>query len=800
MLKNWFKIYVYNGKKNKVYFLLTILCLTIGVTAVMFATLYWKEERSFDQWNENKEKIYFIESQSEDFSTGYIPYVLSRLLKEQHSFVEDYLLYSGYFPSAIGYKDKEYPLEKILQTNEHFFDFFPYPLVYGSGTNIFENPKEIAIEKEKAALIFGKGVDPIGKQVVVDEEHYTIVGVYHLEGKRSSFMPEAVVNDHQFIADDLKDMWDYSSSSVLIKTTKGELLTQVATEVYNTYYLKPFAEKNGFNWDSFEEETQGIYNRKIIPHVLTDSHFADTQGVVTPEPKAKNTILYSIMGLAWVLLILSLFNYVILSLTQSTTRAKEVGVRRVLGASQFETVKQTLVETSIVLLLVNMMSLLLVMWGLPFANAFLATHMEVTVKEALLMFLGICLLGLCIGGFIPAIYRAKYKTLHVLKGDYHHSRSSNLLKNSFLILQFAIACWFITGTVIIYRQLNYMTTKDLGFKGDQVISFNFLDGVDLEEKNKVYQTFKQEALKIKGVKQIGISDLDYREEEKSRYVMLFPFEGQNQRVEVYHVEEGYLEMMSIALLEGRYLNRELANDSIQNALINECLLRQLKKENIEELVLGDRKIVGVVKDFHTAGLAHTISPKMFLLPIEKRFYFEQISVKVDLEQLETVIPAIEKLWQTFNRTATQPFAYSFIDQKFAKTFEKTKTQQHIMLFLSYLVLFIALFGLFAVSSFSIGSRMKEIAIRRVLGAEVGTLIGKLTYQYLIYCVIGFGLSVFPSYYLLNKWLEDYAYRITIDYEVYVVCFLLIVLLTLVVVVSRAYKATRVNVLTYIKYE
>ncbi|MBB1138835.1 ABC transporter permease [Myroides sp. WP-1] len=800
MLNNWLKIWIYHSKKNKTYFLLNMLCLSIGITAVLFSTLYWHEERSFDQWNENKEHIYFLESQGEEFSSGFQPYVLSRLLKDKNSFVEDYLLYSGYFPAEVGYKKKEFTFEKALQTNASFFSFFPYKLVYGVSSSIFKNPREIAIEKEKSMLLFGQGVNPVGEQLVVDDEIYTVIAVYDLEDKRSSFMPDAVVNDHQFIVEELLDTWNYSASSVLIKTKQGDALSQAAEAIYTDYYLKPLAKSEGFAWGDFEEKTNGIHNRKMVIHPLLDLHFTNSSAVVLPETGVKKNLLYSIVGLSWMLFVLSLFNYVNLSLSQSLSRAKEVGIRKVLGGYKRTIMKQALFENTVVVLFAMLLSITVVLWFVPIVNVFLATDIEVRVTEVLVVLLGIYVLLSIFGGLIPALYRANYKVLNVLKGDFHRSRAGSLLKNGFLVIQFAIACWFISGTYVIYQQVKFMTTKDLGFKGDQIIAFPFMEGVDPALRNTTYLTFKQEALKIKGVEQVGMTDLDYSEQEKSRHLMLFPFEGKNVKAEVFHVEEGYLEMMQVKLKEGRYLSKQFSNDMQQNVLINESLLRQLNRETIDELTLANQTVVGLVQDFHTTGLTHSISPKMFALPKERNFFFEDVSMKVKVEQLEALIPEVEKLWLSLNKGTTKPFTYTFIDQKFAQSFEQTKSHQKIMLYLSYIVLFIALFGLFAVSSFTIGTRLKEIAIRKVLGAETSHLILKISYQYFVFCVIGFGLSIFPSYYLLQQWLKDYAYRIEIGYEVYVVCFVLMGLLTLAIVVSRAYKATKVNVLEYIKYE
>jgi len=800
MLKSWLKVYWNNSKKHKVYFLLTILCLAIGITAVLLSGLYFKEVHAFDQWNDKKEEIYLVSTKGETSVDLHHPFILSRLIEEHCRSVEGYLTYNGYSPEDITYKEKTVEVEKIMQSNKPFFEFFPYSFIYGSSSTIFQNPNEVVFEKQKAELFFGVNNNPIGELVQMDGKNYTVVGVYDLEDKRSNFMPDVVVNDFQFLTEDQLTDWNYLGSSLLIKTNKKEDTRLAIDQLYMQYFLIPTAQKEGVSLEEFLERSGGYYNRKAELHALDVLHIEPQNEIEVPEPKVDSKFVYVIVGLSWVILILSLFNYVNLSLSQALFRAKEVGIRKALGGLERSIIKQSLFETAITLSVSSVLSVFMLLWILPFANSVLETNIVVQLQDFLVLFIGISMFVFLLTGLIPACYVARYKTLKALKGSYHRSRSGSIVKNSFLIVQFAIASWFITGTYIVYKQFNYMTTKELGFKGDQVINFPFLENEYGGDKQSKYDAFKTEALKIKGVEQIAITDLDYGKKNLGGYGIHFAHEDKHLLVHVSNIEVGYFEMMGIQLKEGRFLDSTLANDSINNALINESLLALIEKETIDDLVLGNRNIVGLVRDFHFTGLDEAISPMMFLLPSEQYNNYRSVSMKIDAKQLETLIPSLEVLWLTFNSETKKPFEFQFVNQLFARSFEKIQTQKQVMLYLSYIVVFIALFGLFAVSSFNVGTKLREIAIRKVLGADTTSLIRNLSYQYLIYCIIGFGLSVFPSYYLLKEWLASYAYRIEIGYEVYGVCLVLIVALTLLIVVSRAYKATRVNVLDYIKYE
>lgn len=802
MLKNWFKIYVYNSKKNKVYFLLTLLCLAIGIAAVLLSTLYCKEEYSFDQWNANKETIHFVENKGEKMAMNGHPFALGAKLKEEYSFVEDYLLYGYYQDFAVEYKGKSFAFEKILTTNETFFDFFPYEIIYGAKQQIFKAPNELVLEEQKAIILFGKGINPVGEGVKIEDKIFTVVGVYRIGDKRSSFMPEAVVNSFQFLTEEQATSWDQISGSLLIKTSKPEETAKAIDALYLKYYFEPWAAKSNITLAELLERLDGMLISNAYLHPLSVLHFQKDGPIAgyIPEPIANVKLLYIILGLSWLILLLSLFNYVNLSLSQALFRAKEVGVRKVLGGMNRDIVKQSLFETSITICLAFIVSMILLFLILPFTNLFLQTNIAVRIQDFVLLFVVVYGLIILFAGLIPAFYISKYRVLEVLKGNFHRSRSGNLIKNTFLIIQFASACWFISATYIVYQQANYMTTKDLGFNGNQIISVPFLIEEDSEGKYQKYQTFKQEVLKIKGIEEVAVASLEYGDQRGGSSFNLFPYKNQNIMSMKINVEGNYFDMMEIQLKEGRFLDQNLATDSIQNVLINESLLATLGETKIEDVQLSDYQIVGLIRDFHTGGFESEVQPMMFSLFSEGDNNFYGVKMKVDVDQLETLIPALEQVWHTFNKGAKLPFEYQFVDQQFAQTFDKIQQQKQVLLCLGNIVVFIALFGLFAVSSFTIGTKLREIAIRRVLGANSNELIRKLSYQYLIYCVIGFGLSLFPSYYLLQQWLKDYAYRIEIGYGVYVVCFILIVVLTLIIVVSRAYKATKVNVLEYIKYE
>jgi putative ABC transport system permease protein len=378
-----------------------------------------------------------------------------------------------------------------------------------------------------------------------------------------------------------------------------------------------------------------------------------------------------------------------------------------------------------------------------------------------------------------------------------------------LIFQFAIAAFFIIGSYIVYEQIRYLQNKDLGFKGDQVISvaLNF-PPVEYEDQNvekniyNKYSLIKQQLSKIKGVEQISTGLIAFDGSDNFVNPVLYNDELFKERT--IGLDYGMLEMLNVKIVKGRNFDRKLASDTINSVIINESALKQMNiKDPIgKELIIRGQKlrIIGIVKDFNL------LSPEMQVPPIS--FYhlktlgmarnINKVFIKLKMEDSENTFASIEKLWSQID--TEYPFKYDFVDKEYARTYESYVKQKNLFSLLNVIVIIIALFGLFALASYSIQRRMKEIAIRKTLGAETNILLKELSKQYVVYCAIGFLIAVFPAYFLLQKWLNNFAFRIEIPMLPFLLSFLLLLFLTLCIVLAKAYQATKVDVLQYLKYE
>lgn len=809
MLNNWLHIFYYHIKNNKLFTLLNVLGLSIGIAALVFSLLYYNEEKSYDAWNPEKEKVFQV---LHDLGKGTVwannPAPLADYLGSKFTEVEDYCYFNNWYYNEIVRYNSKKEIFKIIDVQKNFFEFFPFEFTQGSSKNCLSE-STIAISDVAVKRLFG-GENPMNKEVLYSGKKLIIKGVYKLNTK-SSIAPEIVTNLVEKRLKENNTQWGNYNFGLLLKLKNPNQAPQLIKKIEKLMYentLAKWAKDEGLT----PEEWLKKYNEegnKVILEPLKISHL---HSVINgfPEVRANYQFLMIMLGLSVLILILSIVNYVNLATANTIKRAKEVGVRKVLGATKMNIIYQFVFETIILVAFSILLALVIVELSLPFYNDFLGKSLELNGTLFVIQLLIIFILSVIFAGIFPAIYVSNFETLKVLKGNFSRSKSGIWLRNAMLILQFAIASFFIIGSYIVFQQVNFMANKDLGFKGEQVLQIKYRNPFDYNEEGYQDKMFsrlsmiKQEVLKIKGVKEVATGAFNFGNGAYSSSSFMYKnvsIQGQNMGIDFE-----MLPMMNIKIKEGRNLSPKYASDTINSMLINETAARMINDSTLigKEIDWNNYKlkVVGIVKDFHVYGPQAEIPPMAF-------FHFKtvkwmlgnvnQIYVKVDSENMEETIANIEKFWVQ-NVDSEYPFEYDFVDKNYARTYEQYVKQRNLFSMLNIVVILIALFGLFALAAFSIERRMKEIAIRKTLGAETGSLLKELSKQYIVFGIIGFLIAVFPTYYLLQKWLENFAYRVSIDVLPFLIGFILLIILTLAVVLSKAYQATKVDVLKYLKYE
>lgn len=808
MLKNWINIFLFHIKNNKLFTALNVLGLSIGIAGLIFAILYWNDEQSYDQWNPEKEKVFTVLSDiGKDVIWSTNPGALEPYLKSD-SRIANVVYHDWYQAEVFKYKGKTHVINKTFNTQNDFFELFPFETLQGNVETALSKENSVAMNEKTAQKFFGKE-NPIGKQIIHNKRIVTVTAIYSIPGN-SSIAPNIIINNMKSSIDENKRQWGSFSFPIMIKLKNPNDKAAIEKKLNDLYYQNKTVKESKSEGISIKEyiNTYGSITSILDPLSTIRLH-SITNGM--PEGKGNYQFLMIMVGLSILILILSIVNYINLATANAIKRAKEVGVRKIIGATRSNIILQFIFETVLTTLFSILLALVIVELSLPYYNNFLGKNLIIFGNQFYVQLIIIFIMTVVVAGIFPAVYVANFETLKVIKGNFGRSKSGVWIRNGMLIVQFAIASFFIIGSYIVYQQVNYLANKDLGFVPTRIISVYWdKQNVDFSNENysKIifnnYTRLTSELNKIKGVQ--GVSTGTFRFGGGNDSSSSFSYNSQSIQAQNLGIDFNMLDMMQIKIKEGRNISANFASDTISAVLINETALRMMNEKNPIGKVIDwnseKLKIIGIVKDFNLFSPQSKVPPMVFfhLKTIDWLIgNINDIYIKIDTENSDQTLADIEKVWKK-NVESEFPFEYEFLDKSFARTYESYVKQKNLFSLLNVVVILIAIFGLFSLASFSIQRRMKEIAIRKTLGAETNVLLKELSKQYIIFCVVGFVIAVFPVYYLLSKWLENFAYRIEITVLPFIIGFLILLLFTLIVVLFRAYQATKVDVLKYLKYE
>lgn len=803
MLKNWIHIFIYHIKNNKLFTALNILGLSIGIAGLIFAILYWNDEYSYNKWVPGKDKMYIVMN---DLGKGNVwatnSAITAPMLKSTTSYLDDYCYFdTDYSKETIQYKGKTELVNKIFSAQSTFFSFFPFEFKYGDPKSALREPNSITLSEETAFRLF-QNENPVGKQVRFAEKSFVVRGVYRLNEK-SAVMPNAISNIVQENIDKHKDHWGFNFGLILRlkKQADAPLVVKSLNEMFIEKNYKRQARNEGMTLEMFIKTYGEPMKAQLLP--FEDSRLYKGN-YPFPDGTGNLQLLQILMGLSILILVLSIVNYINLATANAIKRAKEVGVRKIIGATKSQIIAQFVFETVLITLFAILLALVMVEISLPFYNQFLNKDLILIGSQFYVQLVLIFIVVIVVSGVLPAAYIANFEVLKVLKGNFSRSKSGIWVRNSMLVLQFAIAAFFIIGSFIVYQQVNYMTEKDLGFEGSQVMNIVFKEKKGKGQFER-YQSIKQEIQKLKGVEAVSVGAFSIGGEENTWAGLHYK---NNPEVIIQQIgyDFGMLEMLGIKVLKGRPLTDKLASDTISNVLLNETAAKTMNEKNPLDKIIdwqGEKyKVVGIVNNFHYFSLESEISPMIFFHINTQKWTeknIQNISVKLSPKDMSQTIASLKDFWSK-KVDAEYPFEYSFVDKNFARTYEKYENQRNLFALLNVIVILIAVFGLFALASFSMERRLREIAIRKTLGAETNVLLKELSKQYILFCVIGFLIGIIPAFILLQKWLENFAFRIDIPFLPFILAFVSLLLLTLTIVLAKAYQVTKVDILKHLKYE
>ncbi|WP_298424569.1 ABC transporter permease [uncultured Kordia sp.] len=806
MLQTWIKLFFRNSKKNWLNLAVNISGLTLGFAGLLIVLLYFNDELSYNDWNPNKEDIYRVSNESRENGIWFSSTSAEAILfKSDIPEVEETILVSPFYRSRvlIDGGTKVYT-DKTTLTEPNFFDFFPFTIIEGSTTKFAENRKHIALSKTLASKLYGKK-SSIGKMIKIDGNDHIITCVYEVPGN-SHYESELLL---QF-SKPFELHWGNFQNELFCRLTKDSNTDEVREKMNNVIIERNVKPQLATNNMTLEEVKEKYGVMTVLLEQLSTIRLHHKANNAGPGGKGNYQLLLVLLGLSILLIVISCVNFINLSTASASQRAKEVGVKKTLGLSKKQLIFQYVFEILFQGLLALLLGLILVEFLLPYFNQFMDKNITLLNGEVLLKLIGIAIITSILIGSVPALYLANFKTIEVLKGNFSRSKKGIIARNIMLGLQFLISGFFLIGVLVIYNQMAFMIHKDLGFKKEQTL---VVDVYNLGDEFKKYTLVKNVMSKHENITGVSTSmfvpgdgnvngtNLEYREKDIGFNA------GSNT------VDHNYVEFAQLNLLKGRTFSEEIASDTITSIILNETAAKRLgiyndpigKKVNIGWQRQGDERkleVVGMVQDYHFDGFDVKIDP-MFLIHWKTfprtKDWINAIQFKIKSDNISQTIADIEEFWKE-NIDDKYPFNYEFLDAHFAQTYEKYEKQQTMFLILSTIVIIISLLGLFALATLTIQQRLKEVAIRKTLGASVKEIIFQLVKSFLKITLIALVVLLPVSYYLMQNWLDNFVYRIDMPIWPYIITPIVLLLLVFTVVGVKALNATKIDLIKYLKFE
>ena len=806
MFNNLLKHSIRSFKRQRAYIIINILGLSIGIACSLLIALFVINEASYDKFNTKRDRIFRVilngKIGGQEITWAFTPYIMGPTLPKEFPEIEDFLRLNGEGPTVVEYNKQVFMEDNIVQADSSFFNFFSIPVLKGDPKNLLNAPRKVVLSESTAKKLFGNE-NPIDKTLKIgsDTLRYTVTGVMadipensHFEANIiSSFMTNPRSNDPTWMSNNISTylLLKPNSSSVTVDEKFNDLIVK---------YVGPEVQKYlGITIKEFI--AQGNKYRFFLQN-LTDIHL-DTSIQKSFKAASDPKYLKIFGSIAILIVLIAAINFMNLSTAQSSRRAKEVGIKKLGGSSRGMLTTQFLSESFILTFISLIFALVFIRVSLPYFNNLLGTNLELKLFASWYTIPVLILFSLIVGflaGSYPALFLSAINPYEVLKGSMKNSMKNGRLRRVLVVFQFAVSILLIVGTMIMYRQIKYMLNKDVGFNKEQLMVINRAEALGTRVKS-----FKESVKGIPGVNKIASStSVPGRSNNKSGYMM----EGRKDETFLMWtnvIDADYLETYGMTLVSGRSFNESFTTDQ-QACLLNESAVKNfsiadLEKTRIIQPVDSGRMIylpiIGVVKNFNYESLRNPIQPYMFKFRSDD-FVWGYLSVKISALNYSKTVSEIEKIWKEY--TANSPLQYYFVDEDFEQMYIQEKQNAQMAVIFSILAIFIASLGLFGLTSFTVEQRTKEIGVRKAMGSSITGIYIVISKEVIILVSIS-ALIAWPIiYYIADKWLESFYYKINLGIFSFVAGLTIVLGIAILTISYRVIRAARVNPAQSLKYE
>lgn len=797
MFKNYLKTTLRNIWRNKLYSFINLFGLAIGLCGCLLIFLYVKDEVSYDKFHQKLDRIYRVNIKSEYDGNPYTSSIsnmpIGETMQKEIPGVEAFARLSG--DQRLVRVGNQAFMEELHNVDANFLEVFSFPLLKGNPKTVLTNANSAVITEKMALKYFGTK-EVMGKNILIEYDNkfepYMITGVAADVPDNSSIRFGILLPFTRLILENEKN--DYKWLNFFINTF---VVVKPNTNIQNIEAQLPKLVKKYAQGeiDRSQREHGGDkfqinYSLQSFETVHLNSEVGNGNGMADANNPMYS---YILLGIASFILIIACINFTNLSLAQSLPRAKEIGVRKVIGATRFQVMFQFLGEAFLLCLLATIIGFALAEVLLPWFNELSGKKLSFYYLDwqIPLGVLGILIFSALLAGFYPALVLSGFQPVKVLKGKQKIGRS-NLFTKSLVVIQFALSVFMMIGMVAFYQQLNFLMKKDLGYQTKNLIRLNPGWG----RGSKLLPLFRNELTQNTDIEVIT---------GRSGGTMMSPFEFDGKRLDAFHqkVDEDFLNAFKIKLLQGRNFSRQLTTDSAKSVIVNEALVAKLGVKNPLGITVNKSwdknqkfKIIGVIKDYHSQSLHQKIEPMMWHMFNQSAY--GEIWVRAKEGKVGTVNDALRKIWR--KHEPYRPFDSQFAEIITAQQYEREQRWQKIVTSGAFFAVFISLIGLFGLATLNITQRTKEIGIRKILGASLQSIIWLLSNEFNRLVLLGIVLAIPAGYYAVDWWLQNFAYRIYLNISLFAFAGLLTLLIAFMAVLYQTFKIARTNPVESLRYE
>jgi putative ABC transport system permease protein len=800
MLKNYLKVTLRSLWKNKGYAAINILGLAVGLAVCLLITLYVVDELSYDRYNENADRIYRVDADvkfgGNELRLAVSSDPMGATLKKDYPQVEQYArIYASDGPKLIKKGNEYIQEERVANADSTLFNVFTLPAIAGNTRTALNEPNTVVISASAAKKYFGT-TDALGKTIEADKTPYKVTAVIKDIPHNSHFNFDFIFSmdnvDYQF--GNYLSM-NFQTYILLKKGTDYKVFEKNFAQVIQNYI---FPQAQQFMQIKSMDEFYKAGNKlefHLMP--LTDIHLRSDR---FPELGVNGNIQYVyIFGAAALfILLIACINFMNLATARSASRAKEVGIRKVLGTERRNLVFQFLTESTLMAVISLFIAIGIAYFTLPLFNDIAAKSLSfsnILTPPILPFLIALPFIVGMIAGSYPAFFLSKFKPASVLKGKINAGFKKNNLRSGLVVFQFAMSIILIIGTVVIYKQLNYIQTTNLGFNKDQVLIIN---GTGALGNNR--EAFKNELLTLPGVSSGTLSSYlpvssSRSDNSYSKDAVMDPNNALS--MQTWSVDYDYIKTMGMHIIKGRNFSKTFGSDS-SAIILNEAAAKVLGYDNpIGKKIytnfqtatsndLVSYTIIGIVKDFHYESLRQNIYPLGMRLGNSAGL----ASFKVSAANVQNLVKQAEIKWKTM--APGMPFSYRFMDEAFSNMYSAEQRVGEISITFSILTIVIACLGLFGLVTYMAEQRTKEIGVRKVLGASVQNIVKMLSKDFLKLVAIAFVFAAPLAWWAMHTWLQDFAYRIHIEWWMFALAGLGALFIALITVSFQAIRAAIMN--------